>query len=534
MAQTGCAAEQRTVLAVDTRAPHYKWLVATIVVIGGATQVFAGSSVNLAIPSMMATFGAELATAQWVATGFLLARTLIMPVLGWLGAYVGNRNLFIAIMVGFMLTSIGCGLSTSMSMLIGFRILQGLALGPMEGISTVLLVQAFPADQRGLALGLRTAGWSAGQVIFFVIGGYFIQEVSWRLVFFLGLPIAIVSAILGFLYLPQYREARGEPVDFAGLTLLGGFLVPLLLAISFARNNETAISTLVLLGLCCLVGGISFVLRELFSAYPVVNLRLFRNVPFRFVCFGSFLNNLGLFGAQFMVPIFLQQVLGYTPLQAGLIITPALIISGFGGVITGRLTDMVAPPAVIIGGLLMLMAVFYGMSSVTVLTSVSVLVVYITLYRICLYGITTPTTALNVYILEADQVRMGQGLLGVIRSIGSSLGVTVTSVFFARREALHQLQSYATYDSSAPAHVDAITDMRQFLAEAGILGPSADQVALRTLQREMQTEAIASGFRDSFLLVAMFFSVACVLMVWILSRGWHRSPDAGSQRGVRR
>ncbi|ETW99237.1 MAG: hypothetical protein ETSY1_15775 [Candidatus Entotheonella factor] len=525
MTPRGTATEPRTIMPVDTQAPHYKWLVATIVVIGGATQVFAGSSVNLAIPSIMATFGAELATAQWVATGFLLARTLIMPVLGWLGAYVGNRNLFVAIMAGFVVASIGCGLSGSLPMLIGFRILQGLVLGPMEGISTVLLVQAFPANQRGLALGLRTIGWSAGQVIFFVLGGYFIQEVSWRLVFFLGLPIALGSATLGFLYLPQHREAKGEPVDFAGLTLLGGFLVPLLLAISFARDDETAVSTLVLLGLCTLVGGVSFVVWEWVTDYPVVNLRLFRNVPFSFVCFGSFLNNLGLFGAQFMVPIFLQQVLGYTPFQAGLIIMPALIISGLGGVITGRLTDVLPPPVVIISGLLMLMAVFYGMSTVTVLTSVSVLVFYITLYRICLYGITTPTTALNVHILETDQVRMGQGLLGVVRSIGSSLGVTVTSVFFARRQALHQLQSYDTYDVSAPAHAEAMTDMRQLLSEAGLMGASADQVALRTLQRQMQTEAMASGFRDSFLLVAMFFSLACLLMGWIWSRGWHRPRD---------
>lgn len=499
IAQTGSAVGQHTVLRVDTQAPHYKWLVAAIVVIGGATQVFAGSSVNLAIPRIMASFGAELATAQWVATGFLLARTLIMPVLGWLGAYVGNRNLFVTIMTGFVISSIGCGLATSLPMLISFRILQGLVLGPMEGLSTVLLVQAFPADQRGLALGLRTVGWSGGQVICFVIGGYFIEEISWRLVFFLGLPIAVVSATLGFLFLPQYREAKGEPVDFAGLTFLGSFLVPLLLAISLARDNETALSTLILLGLGALVGGVCFVGWELFTGYPVVNLRLFKNVPFRFVCFGSFLNNLGLFGAQFMVPIFLQQVLGYTPFQTGLIIMPALIISGFGGVITGRLSDVLPAPAVIIAGLLLLIAVFYGMSSVTVLTSVGVLVFYITLYRICLYGITTPTTALDVHILETDQVRMGQGLLGVIRSIGSSLGVTVTSVFFARRQAFHQLEAYAAYDAAGPAHTEALTEMKRHLSDAGILGASADRAALRTLQRQMDTEAIASGFRDSFL-----------------------------------
>jgi len=158
-------AQQQTFLPIDTQANHYKWLVATIVLIAEGTNTFAGNSINLAVPRLMDHFGTDLAATQWVSTGFQIARTLVVPILGWLGGMLGNRNLFVAMMVGFLISTIGCGLSASLGMLIGFRLLQGLVLGPMEGISAVILVEAFPPHQRGLALGLRTIGWSAGRLI---------------------------------------------------------------------------------------------------------------------------------------------------------------------------------------------------------------------------------------------------------------------------------------------------------------------------------------------------------------------------------
>jgi DHA2 family multidrug resistance protein len=169
-----------TLLPINTESGHYKWLVAAIVLIAGGTNTFAGNSINLAVSRLMAHSGTDLAETQRVSTSLQIARTLLVPVLGWLGGMLGNRNLFAAMVVGFLIPTVGFGLSSPLGMLIAFRLLQGLALGPMEGISAVILVEAFPPHQRGLALGLRTIGWSAAQVISFTLGGYFIQEVSWR------------------------------------------------------------------------------------------------------------------------------------------------------------------------------------------------------------------------------------------------------------------------------------------------------------------------------------------------------------------
>ncbi len=513
---TTATSEPTTFLNVDTQAPSFKWWVAIIVLVAGATQTFAGTSINLVIPRLMAAFGTDLAQTQWVATGFLLTRTLVMPLLGWLGGLLGNRNMFVAIMIGFVLTTAGCGLSVNLTMMVVFRIVQGLILGTMEGLTAVILVNIFPPHQRGLALGLRAIGWSAGQVIFYALGGYLIDEISWRLVFFLGIPIGIAAAVFGWLVLPQQRDHKGEPVDYLGLLALASFLIPLLLAISFARDSNTETYTLILLGLGSAAGGALFVLRELTAPYPVVNLRLFRLPAFSMICTVAFLNNVGLFGALFMVPIFLQRVLGLTPMQAGLVIVPGLIGMAFSGVIAGKLSDLLAPPIVVGTMMVALSAIFFSLSSVTATTAITVIVVYVVLYRMCMIGVVTPMTLLLVQHISADQMRMGQGLLGVVRSIGGVLGVTVTSVFFERRRVWHQLTAYDTYNLGSPEHHQTLGDLTHYLHEAGILGASANQAALGTIRRLMDTEAIASAFQDSFMLICTCFVLACLPIVYLL------------------
>lgn len=504
---------------LNAQSPTYKWLVGGMVLFAALTETFAGNSINLAIPRLMAAFGADLPTMQWVTTTFLITRTLIIPILGWMGGIMGNRNLFVVIMIGFAIASTGCGLATNLPVLFAFRLMQGLVLGSLEGLTAVILVQAFPPRERGLALGIRTVGWSIGQIISFTVGGYCMEQISWRMLFFISVPLALFSAVLGWILIPQQRDYRGEPVDYLGLLSLGGFLIPLLLLISLGRSSETATSTLVLLGSGACLGGVYFIWQELSTAFPAVNLRLFRVPAFRLLCCTAFFNTLGLFGAQFMVPIFLQQVLGLSALQAGLVIVPALMVSGFTGLLTGRLVDIVYPPLISISGLLTLIVVFFFFSKVTALTTITVLVTYIIIYRVCMNSVSTPITILNVQVLGSSsaQVRMGQGLLGVVRNIGASLGVTVTSVFYDHRRALHQSALYDRYDAANPEHFSTLDEVRLTLQGSGMT-ETLDQASLTVIRQQMDTEAIAAGFRDSFLFMCIAFSIAALFIGWLTLR----------------
>ncbi len=360
---TTTPAQPTTFLQIDTQAPHYKWVVAAIVLLAGATQTFAGPTINIAIPRLMAAFGTDLAQTQWVATAWLLTRTLVMPrpsktahrpcplldlqraqtqqswafqcdmtgpnckefgqngvldspghaLARWLGGMLGNRNLFVGIMVGFVITTAGCGLATSLPMMITFRLAQGLVMGTAEGLTAVIMVTVFPPHQRGMALGLRAVGWSAGQVIFYTAGGYLMEEVSWRLIFFIGIPTGVIAAVAGFLVLPQQRDYKGEPVDSWGLAALGSFLVPLLLFISFGRDDNIATSTLTWLAIAALVGGGLFVARELMTPHPAVNLRLFRLPIFRIICVTAFFNNLACLAPCLSCPFFSSKCLVSRP-----------------------------------------------------------------------------------------------------------------------------------------------------------------------------------------------------------------------------
>jgi DHA2 family multidrug resistance protein len=518
MTQSSSAARRHTGVWVDTQTTYYKWFVAGTVLLAGATQTFAGNSVNLAIPRIMAAFGTDLTTTQWVTTSFLITRTLMVPILGWLGGFLGNRNLFICSMLGFVVASIGCGLAVNIPMLIAFRLMQGLVLGPLEGLTVILLINAFPPHQRGLAIGMRTIGWSTGQIVSFTIGGYLLEEVSWRMIFLIGIPGGLASAMLGFMFLRQEREFKGIPIDYAGLLALATFLVPLLLLISFGRRDDTETSTLLLLAGTTLAGSVAFVARELLATFPAVNLRLFRNPGFCLLCATAFLNTLGLFGAQFMIPIFLQRVLGLTPLQAGLTIVPALIVSAFGGTLSGRLTDLFSPRVLIIVSLGLLVLVFNAFSTVTALTTVGVMVVYIIAYRLCLFSINTPITSLNVTILDHDQVRMGQGLLGMVRNIGASLGVTVSSVIFESFRLRHQLQAYTGYDPASPEHRALFSEITRSLRAAGINASDVGTMALRVIRQQMSVEAVTASFRDTFFAISFCFLLAMIPMFFVSRR----------------
>jgi DHA2 family multidrug resistance protein len=251
-------------------------------------------------------------------------------------------------------------------------------------------------------------------------------------------------------------------------------------------------------------------------------LRLFGVPAFRWLCCTETLNMLGLFGAQFMIPIFLQQVMGYTALQAGLTIVPALMIAAVGGTVAGRLTDVFSPRLMVLLALGLLAGVFQLFSTVSALTTGGALIGYIILYRVCLFSIQTPMTALNVQILGPDQLRMGQGLLGTVRNIGAALGVTLTSVIFERRRTYHQLLSYTEYNIASPEHLATVRAVEHTLLGAGIDATDVPTMALRALRQQIDIEAVAAGFRDSFFAVSFCFVLA---MLTILGAGSRRTQQ---------
>jgi MFS transporter, DHA2 family, multidrug resistance protein len=270
-----------------------RWGAAISVLLGMVAFAFSVSTLTIAIPSIMAGLRADVDRIQWVITSFDMTQTVVMPTVGWLGGILGNRNLFLA---GIGISLIGAtlgGISWSLEALIVFQIVQGIGTGLMQPTLTAILYDLFPPQRRGLAVALSMTAFGLGPTIGPILAGYLVEYISWRATFYVQVPIIVASFVLTLMTMPNVIERRVRTIDFPGLTTMTVFLVCLLLALTQGHKEEWTsryiVGLLAIAGVAC----VAFVVVELWVSDPVVDLRLFRSVPFSMrtasVCGGALL-----------------------------------------------------------------------------------------------------------------------------------------------------------------------------------------------------------------------------------------------------
>ena len=191
-----------------------KWSIAITLFLGTLSVGLSVTAVNIAIPTMMSSFGVSLNRIQWVLTGFMITRTVLIPCVGWLGDRIGDRNVFILSTTLFTAGSLLCSLSWNTESLIFFRIIQGIGAGPLLGVAMAIMFEAFPRNERGLAMGLFMTGWSLGPFFGPLLGGYLAEHVHWRAIFYINLPTGVLSILAGYYILPRTKShAAPAPLD---------------------------------------------------------------------------------------------------------------------------------------------------------------------------------------------------------------------------------------------------------------------------------------------------------------------------------
>ncbi len=217
---------------ISPQRPSYKWWVAGTVMFSAFMVVVNTSTVNVTLPPMMTAFGLNLDQAQWIITAYMIANAVLIPTVGWLGNWLGNRNLFLASLIVFVGSSALCGLAWSGSSLIFCRVLQGMGGGPITPMVMVFLSSVFPERQRGLAMGLYGMASAFGPAVGPVIAGYVTEHLSWRMVFYLNIIPGLICIGLVLLVIPNTRESVRRSLDLMGLLILTVFLVSLLIALT--------------------------------------------------------------------------------------------------------------------------------------------------------------------------------------------------------------------------------------------------------------------------------------------------------------
>lgn len=477
------------------------------------------STVNVTLPPMMTAFGLNLDQAQWVITAYMIASAVLIPTVGWLGNWLGNRNLFLLSLLVFIMGSALSGLAWSGSSLILFRVLQGIGGGPITPMMMVYLSTVFPERQRGLAMGLYGMASAFGPAVGPVLGGYVTDHLSWRMVFYMNILPGLVCFVLVLLVIPNTREAVRRSLDLPGLLTLLVFLVSLLIALTQGQRHGWDSAYIQRLLLTAGVSFAVFVCLELFRKEPLVELRLYSNLAFAGVSLAMLITSMTFWGTGFLQTILLQRLLHYTPAQAGYIVMPGALILAMMMLAAGRLADKVDRRLIVWGGLVMFALGSYLFSFLTLEQPMSWIIWMIAWRYAAIPFIFTPMNAASLLLLPPDKVRMGSGLVNLLQQgVGGTLGLAFMTTVLQHRTSVHATLLDQHQALSSLRWGDVLGRVQNIVSQAGDIGALADVKAWALVYRHLLQQATVAAYQDCFVLLTAMTVVVVPLIVFLRKR----------------
>jgi EmrB/QacA subfamily drug resistance transporter len=414
--------------------------IAIVVVIGAVMSILDTTIINVALESLSAELHADLSTIQWVSTGYLLALATVIPLTGWAAERFGPKRVWMTAVFGFVVTSALCGLAWSAESLIAFRVLQGLAGGMIMPIGMITLVQAAGPQRMGRVMSVVGVPMLLGPVLGPVIGGLIVDNLSWRWIFYVNLPVGVVGLLLAARLLPSGRSqgTRGATdalpeLDWKGLLMLSPGVALLVFGLSEIGSQGRVEAKDLAWMAAGLVLIAAFVRHALRARFPLVEVRLFRAPGFSAAAATTFLVGGALFGAQLLLPLYYQVARGESPLHAGLLVAPQGLGAALGMRYSGRLTDRIGGGRVVLFGLLVLLAGTFVFTQVGATTSYVLLAATVVVRGVGLGFTMMPAMAAAYSTLESNQVPRATPMLNVVQRIGGSIGTALLAVVLQRQ-----------------------------------------------------------------------------------------------------
>jgi DHA2 family multidrug resistance protein len=507
------------------------WIVAIAVMLGTFMEVLDTTVVNVSLPHIAGNLGATVDQATWVLTSYLVANAIVLPLTGWLSNQFGRKRILLLSVGGFTAASFFCGLAPNLPALIIFRVIQGATGGGLQPLSQAILMEAFPPEERGKAMAFWALGIVVAPMLGPVMGGWITDSYSWRWVFYINLPIGLAAAVMCnmFIFDPPYIRRASLRVDYWGIGLLAVGIGALQILLDkgqeadwFASHWMTALAIIAAVGLAL------FVVRELMSPHPVVDLRVFKMRTYATGVFMMTIVGFVLYGSTVLLPIWLQTLLGYSSLQAGMAMLPRGLGSFLFMPIVGILMSKIEPRKLLGMGLVLAAISLFLLSRLDLNAGYWDIFWPQLLQGVSLGLLFVPLTTVTNDPIPREQMGNATSIFNLMRNIGASFGIAGVTTMLARNTQTHTnilIAHVTAYNVSVQQLLD---NTRAALMARGADATTATRQAYAAMFGLVQRQASMISFIDVFRWLGILFLLV-IPLIFLMKRPQHKAqPGAGA------
>lgn len=491
------------------------WTVLGVIIIGTFITILNSSLINIALPKMMAVFGVSLDSIQWVVTAYTIALGAVIPLSGYLSDLLGAKKLYIWSLIIFTLGSLLCGLAWSNSSMIAFRVIQGIGGGIIGPVGNAIIFRTVPPHKRGVAMGLYGVAAMAAPAIGPTLGGYLIANLSWRMLFYISVPFGILGVLVGGLLLQEFPKKEPGKFDLIGfITSTIG-----LVCIFYVLGKWTSIDwremeypLLLTLGIFSLI---LFVINELMHPSPLLDLRLFKVYDFTaWNVVMSFLT-MAMIAVPYLVPIFLQNIMGYSAMQTGILLFPSAIATAIMMPLSGKIFDRWGYKAVMIPGLILFVVVSYPLSFLNTNTSPGTINLLLVIRGLALGLVAAPPTTLAMNCIPKVMINQASALMNITRQVASTVSIALITTTLQHRIVLNSATISDQVTVTNPVTTDAVRALQGTFFKGGLSVSDASGTAISTLAGLVQKQAYVDAIDYIFLYMMLGMAIVLVCVVFI-------------------
>ena len=474
-------------------------------------EIIDTSVVNVSLDHIRGSLSAGIDEATWSITSYLVSNAIIIPLTGWLSKFFGRKRYLIISITLFTISSFLCGSAWSLQSLVFFRILQGIGGGALQPLSQSILLETFPPRQHGMAMAVFGVGIMFGPIIGPLLGGWITDNWSWHWIFFINVPIGIISVLLTMLFItdPPYMKKMKMKIDYWGLALLALGLGTLQIVLDKGQQDDWFSSSFIFwLSIVSALSLISFLIVELVTEHPVVNLRAFKNYTFSIGNIVMFMGFFNLFATIVLLPIYLQTLMGYTSFLAGFVLGPGGIATLISLPIAGILINKVNGKLLLAFGVVVNAYATYLMSNFSLNADF-----YSVIWPRIVLGVGMgfffiPLTTLTMSGISKEDMANASGIYNLLRNLGGSFGVAFVTTILSRRAQFHQarlVENLTPFDQSYQVFSEQTSKALHY-GGGGVL---SDYGGLGIMYKELIRQASMLSFNDAFHIVSIL--MICVL-----------------------